>query len=100
MKHSVLIALLFLSYLASRAQTFTSLENGFPTLTGASFAWGDYDNDGDSDLVIIGFSGQTAEVSNIYRNEVNGVFTLINSGIVKVSSGSANWGDFDNDGDR
>ena len=81
-----------------RAQTFTDQQLGWPTMTAASFAWGDYDNDGDFDLVIMGFSGQTAEVTNIYRNDGNGVFTLLNSGIAQLSSGSVNWGDYDNDG--
>ena len=87
------------SFFFCNAQMFTNLESGFPTLGEASFAWRDYDNDGDSDVIIIGFSGQVAEVSLLYRNEGSGVFTLLNSNIVKVASGSVNWGDYDNDGD-
>ncbi|HYV94390.1 MAG TPA: T9SS type A sorting domain-containing protein [Chitinophagales bacterium] len=89
-------SLLFSFYL--EAQTFTDLQKGWPTMTGASFAWGDYDNDDDSDLVIMGFSSQTSEVTNIYRNDGGGVFTLLNSGIVHLSNGSASWGDYDTDG--
>lgn len=98
-KRILLIITCLLSFFISIAQTFTNLQSGFPTMQGASFAWRDYDNDGDSDVVIIGFSGQLAEVSNLYRNDGNGVFTLIISNIIKVSSGSVNWGDYDNDGD-
>jgi len=81
------------------AQTFTDLQNGFPTLSGASVAWADYDLDGDQDFALIGFSSLTAEMGRIYRNDGGGVFTLVDSLLTPVSSGSVTWGDYDNDGD-
>jgi hypothetical protein len=68
-------------------------------LGNASTAWCDYDNDGDPDLAMIGFSSVTAEISLLYRNDGNGIFTLVDSLLTPASSGSLNWGDYDHDGD-
>jgi|GEM_PF-2378478 len=81
------------------AQSFTDLQNGFPSLTGASSAWADYDGDEDLDFALIGFSSVTAEIGSIYRNDGSGVFTLIKNLEFPVSSGAVSWGDFDHDGD-
>jgi|GEM_PF-1038482 len=62
-----------------------------------SLAWGDYDNDGDLDLAIAGYTG-TGSVSKIYRND-NGSFADIGAGLVGVDHCSLTWGDYDNDGD-
>jgi len=56
--------------------------------------WGDYDNDGDPDLLYTG--GITAKT---YRNDGNNIFTDINAGLQGVGASSAEWGDYDNDGD-
>ena len=82
-----------------KAQGFTDLQNGFPTLGSASVAWADYDQDGDLDFALIGFSSVTAEMSRIYRNDGSGVFTLSDSLLVPVSAGAVSWGDYDHDGD-
>ena len=74
----------------------TDIGAGLMGVAGAS-AWGDYDNDGDPDLLLAG-SGATAIVSVVYRNDGGGAFTDIGAGLLPVS-GSAAWGDFDNDND-
>jgi hypothetical protein len=95
-----LITLLSLfSFSVLQAQTFTDLMNGFPTLSGASTAWADYDGDQDLDLVIVGFSSVAAEIGSIYRNDGDGQFTIVKSLEFPVSSGAVNWGDYDHDGD-
>ena len=65
----------------------------------SSVAWGDYDNDGDLDILLSGNTGYST-VSKIYRNEGDNIFseqTSIN--IIGTSKSSLDWGDYDNDGD-
>ena len=64
-----------------------------------SVDWGDYDNDGDLDILITGetYSG---EDSKIYKNNGDGTFTeQTGISLTGVSYSSAAWGDYDNDGD-
>jgi hypothetical protein len=61
-------------------------------------AWGDFDNDGDPDLIITGYENFPAVVTKLYRNDT-GEFTEITTDIPGVSYGSVDWGDYDNDGD-
>ncbi|MCF8233531.1 MAG: FG-GAP-like repeat-containing protein [Bacteroidales bacterium] len=71
-------------------------------LSGASLTgldWGDFDNDGDQDMVIVGKgAGCGLYIGRIYRNDGD-FFTDIGAGINSFTRGSANWGDYDNDGD-
>lgn len=80
--------------------TFVEIENS-PVVTdrGTSMgsSWGDYDNDGDLDLVVANYAAR----SNFYRNDGNDVFAPVSNAItgeVGYSFGTA-WGDVDNDGD-
>ena len=64
-----------------------------------SVVWSDYDGDGDPDLFVPQY---WARPDHLYRNEGNGSFTLITTGLlVNTPNNSKNpaWGDFDNDGD-
>ena len=65
----------------------------------SSAAWGDYDNDGDLDILITGFSESSLVSSEVYRNDGDGVFTDVEAGLTGAYLGSAAWGDVDNDGD-
>jgi uncharacterized repeat protein (TIGR01451 family) len=60
-------------------------------------AWGDYDRDGDPDLVVTG-SGNSGPLAKIYRND-NGTFVDLNAPLTAVRNSAAAWGDYDNDGD-
>ncbi len=60
--------------------------------------WGDYDRDGDLDLVISGLTTNLIKTTTIYRNN-EGTFTDIDAGITPVIDGWADWGDYDRDGD-
>ncbi|MDA3885437.1 MAG: FG-GAP-like repeat-containing protein [Candidatus Delongbacteria bacterium] len=72
---------------------FIDINAGLPGVLASSVAWGDYDNDGDLDILLTGYRN-----SKIYRND-SGSFTDIGAGIPEVDEGSVAWGDYDNDGD-
>ena len=60
----------------------------------SSVAWGDYDKDGDLDILLTGDG-----MSKIYRNDGSNTFTEQTGIILQgVSQSSAAWGDYDNDG--
>jgi len=84
-------------YTATTSQTFTDIDSGLTGLQYGSVAWGDYDNDGDLDILLTGLT-TSGSVSKIYRND-SGVFTDINAGLTGVYVSSVSWGDYDNDGD-
>jgi hypothetical protein len=70
--------------------TFSDISAGFPDVYYGSVAWGDYDNDGDLDIVLTGcvdISDSTTYVSRIYRNNggANPTFTDIGAGLPALS---------------
>jgi uncharacterized membrane protein YeaQ/YmgE (transglycosylase-associated protein family) len=80
------------------AGAFADIGAGLTGVEQCSLAWGDYDNDGDLDLALAGYS-DSGEVSQIYRND-GGAFTDIAAGLTGAGWGSSvAWGDYDNDGD-
>ena len=80
--------------------TFVDVEAGLAAVFRSAVAWGDYDNDGDLDLLVSGTtdSGRLPSVTLIYRND-RGVFVDINADLPGLSLSRAAWGDFDNDSD-
>ncbi len=74
-----------------------------PGLIGASLgtvAWGDYDNDGESDILLTGQNAGCGVLSSmVYHNDGNTMFTDINAPLDGAERGSAAWADYDNDGD-
>jgi hypothetical protein len=78
--------------------SFEEIQAGLTGVYYSSATWGDYDKDGDLDILITGNDG-FSRVSTIYRNDGNGVFKDIGAGLMGVSSGAAAWGDYDGDGD-
>lgn len=77
--------------------TFENSGAGLPGVYGGGAAWGDYDKDGDLDLVLTGWS-EAGRISRIYRNDGGGVFVDAGMALPGVSYGSVAWGDYDNDG--
>ncbi len=89
-----------------QTKLYRNEKNGFFSLTPAKFAnvrsgsvdWGDFDHDGDLDLLLTGES-TAGPVSIIYRNDRNNVFTDINAGLMPLYMSDGHFGDYDNDGD-
>ncbi len=74
-------------------------DSNLPRLYESSAEWGDYDNDGDLDLLMSGM-GSSGATTKVYRNDAG---TLVDSGtdddLPIVRKSAAAWGDYDNDGD-
>src|SRR5262249_48707930 len=64
----------------------------------AAAKWGDYDNDGYLDLLIVGGIGDVGQLAKIYHNNGNQTFTDINAPLKPATFCDAAWADFDNDG--
>ncbi len=83
---------------------FLEQATGFqlPQAQGGTFDMGDYDNDGDQDMVITGtvwVNDGWVDSSYIFRND-NGIFNDIGASTLPQDDGNAvAWGDFDGDGD-
>ncbi|MDY0016631.1 MAG: VCBS repeat-containing protein [Candidatus Delongbacteria bacterium] len=81
---------------------------GFSMLTGVSLGsakWGDYDNDGDLDILLTGLFYSEGNTGNILRegsvyNNDSGIFSSGPSlSLTRIQNSSTAWGDYDNDGD-
>jgi predicted nucleotidyltransferase len=80
--------------------TFTEQTGiAIPGVFGGTVAWGDYDNDGDLDVLLTGYSSSKTYISKIYRNNGDNTFSE-QTGITLtgVGNGSVAWGDYNNDG--
>ncbi len=79
--------------------SFSNINTGLEGLAYGSMDWGDYDNDGDMDILLSGYNLLDSHQSFLYRNDGNGAFFNITAGIEGVWRSSGAWGDIDNDGD-
>ncbi len=63
--------------------------------------WGDYDSDGDLDILVAGATVSQTEydqVFSVYENLGNDTFTMVPTDIQGMHHGKASWGDYNNDG--
>jgi hypothetical protein len=83
------------------AETFTDIAADLVGVYESSVAWGDYDRDGDLDILLAGLTTifSNSAITKIYRNNGNGTFTDVGALLPGVGNGSVAWGDYDNDGD-
>ncbi len=78
--------------------TFADVGAALTAVGHCSLAWGDYENDGDLDLALAGYTG-SEDISEVYCNS-SGAFAEIGAGLTGVAGyPSLAWGDYDNDGD-
>ncbi len=77
---------------------FTDVDTDLRNVAFGDAAWGDYDADGDLDLLLSGADNTGAFFTEVYRNDAG---TLTNSGasLEGLAFTSLDWGDYDNDGD-
>lgn len=76
---------------------FTNVQAGLPGVDTGAVALGDFDNDGNLDILLTGYSA-TGAVAQVWRNRGNGTFTNINAGLTGVLYSSVALADYDNDG--
>ncbi len=75
----------------------------FPSLTACGCAWGDYDADGDNDVLLFGSPAADGYASappltQLWRNDGDGVFSQVVTTFPGLTDGEAVWVDFDVDG--
>lgn len=61
--------------------------------------WGDYDGDGDQDLLAIGVNSSNVQQASIFEKDSSGLFTDINTPFMGVQNGTCDFVDIDNDND-
>ncbi|MGM0529381.1 MAG: FG-GAP-like repeat-containing protein [Bacteroidota bacterium] len=84
--------------LENEGGTFSEVETPIEGVLFSSSDWGDYDNDGDFDLVICGKDENLTSITHVYTND-NGTFSKADFGLPGIAEGTVRWGDYDNDGD-
>jgi len=78
--------------------SFSNLSAPLPGVSAGAVAWGDFDSDGDLDLLLAGRTNTGSRITQVYRN-TNGTFSIFTATLPGIESGAAAWGDYDNDGD-
>jgi len=96
-KHLFSATFLLLSSLLF-SQTFQEVPLTIPGINSGGTSWGDFDNDGDLDLVVNGQLADWSSATLVYEN-INGEFTEVTGDFPALFNGLARWGDYDNDND-
>ncbi len=98
MKRCIMLVAMGLLLAGQAAAQFVDIGASIDSLHVARGAWGDYDGDGDLDLVVGGRDSMLVVRASVYRNDA-GAFINIGAGLAGAFGPGLAWGDFDNDGD-
>ncbi len=99
-KFQYITLIILVTYFHCYSQDFQEIATALPNISGGEAEWGDYDNDGDLDILLIGTDQSYNKISRVYRNSGGGVFDYQSQiSITGVMGGTADWIDYDNDGD-
>ncbi|MEM7655719.1 MAG: FG-GAP-like repeat-containing protein [Bacteroidota bacterium] len=87
-------------FLNNQDGTFSFQPSGLQNAKLGSIDVSDYDTDGDLDILLTGATNLagTSLISRVYTNQGGGAFFNLNAGITAIKHGTAEWGDFNNDG--
>lgn len=86
-------------YLNHGKGSFQKLSSTLSPVRNGSVRWGDYDADGDQDILLCGESKNGRLVTAVYRNNGNNSFSETDTPLAPVHHGQAIWADIDNDKD-
>lgn len=78
---------------------FKRISTNLPALYRGDAATGDYDGDGDEDIIVTGLMANNQLFMRLFRNDGGNRFAPIKEIFVPTTDGSLEWGDFDNDED-
>ena len=68
-----------------------------PAVYMGSADWGDIDGDGDLDIVIMGSDASYNDITEVYKNNGDGTFTSLNTGIAPAEQGEVTFAHINND---
>jgi gliding motility-associated-like protein len=69
-----------------------------PNLSFSDVSWVDYDSDGDLDFFISGLNESSNTISQLWRNNGDGSFSLTSVSLPAIWIGAVSWGDYDSNG--
>lgn len=78
--------------------TFTNVAAGFQDIYGGAGVWLDYNADGHLDVLVSGLTGPGMRLTMLYRNNGDGSFTAVTSGLPALGNTWLATADCDNDG--
>ena len=84
-------------YLNGGTGTFTRVDLGLPGLKDPEIAWGDYDSDGDRDVLMSGRDAAGQAVLALYEHKAGHTFEAVDLGLPVLEDAKFSWGDYDND---